>query len=278
MTVSGNKTSISKKSLSFDISACIVTFQNDPAVVSEAISSFLDTKLKVFLTVVDNMSKTDIASVLQNQYKKNKNVKILHSGKNGGYGFGHNIGLANSPPSKYHLVLNPDVVIHKQSLEKMVKYLNDHPEIGMMAPAVLNSDGSIQHLNRRSPALLDLFYRRFIPVRYHGISFIKNRLDRYLMMDAGYDKITEVPFMSGCFMLLRRSMISDNNLFDDRYFMYFEDADLTRQIAGKAKVVYFPDAVITHHMARFAHKKIKFMFIFVQSAFRYFSKWGWRFF
>lgn len=259
-----------------DVSACIVTYNNDSDMVIAAVESFLQTRLKVNMTIADNNSSSDTFGLLENEFRKKKNIQVIATGRNGGYGFGHNFGLKNSLPARYHLVMNPDVVIHKGSLEKMVHYMDTHPDVAMVAPRVLNPDGTMQYLNKRNPAVMDLFIRRFLPASLQEIFAVKNRLKHYMMLDTGYDSITEVPFLSGSFMLIRKDLLRTEPLFDDRFFMYFEDADLTRRIGKYGKVIYFPEAVITHHWARFAHTKIKFMLIFMQSAIRYFNKWGWK--
>ncbi|MDH5656915.1 MAG: glycosyltransferase [Spirochaetia bacterium] len=227
---------------------------------------------------MDNCSRTDLIEKLREKYSGNRRVNIIRSEKNGGYGYGHNFGIRNLPESDYHLVLNPDVIIHKSTIDEMVDFMNSNPMIGMLSPRILNTDGSLQALNKREPTILDLFLRRFVPIRFQNSGMIKHRLDKYTMMDVGYENTTEVQFMSGCFMMIRRSLIDSGIFFDDRYFMYFEDADLSRQMAEISKVVYYPEVSITHHLGRFAHKKFKFMLIFIKSAFLYFNKWGWRIF
>jgi GT2 family glycosyltransferase len=76
-------------------------------------------------------------------------------------------------------------------------------------------------------------------------------------------------------MFLRNETLKKVGLFDDKIFMYLEDADLTRRILEVSRTVYFPDAVVYHHFARLTHKKIKFKWITIKSAFYYFKKWGW---
>ena len=264
--------------MKYDITAVVVVYNNDFEILKKAVDSYFNTSLKIYLTIVDNNSTTGIAKVLENEYGKNKFVRIILSDVNNGYGHGHNTGLGHSPDSSYHLVMNPDVEIVEGSLEKMFMFMEKNRDISMLGPRVLNPDRTMQFLNKRDPALLDLLFRRFIPKKLHNTGFIKKRLDKYMMMDVGYDNTTEVPFLSGCFMFIRRSSISPLVFFDNRYFMYFEDADLTRFLREKGKVVYYPEAVIIHHWARFAHKQIRFMFIFIQSAYRYFNKWGWKIF
>jgi GT2 family glycosyltransferase len=111
-------------------------------------------------------------------------------------------------------------------------------------------------------------------------NFIKNifqkRMDRYEYKDHNYeDIIYDIPYLSGCFMFLRTETLKKVGFFDDKIFMYLEDADLTRRFLEVSRTVYFPKAHIFHHFAKLTHKKVKFKWITVQSAFIYFNKWGW---
>ena len=106
----------------------------------------------------------------------------------------------------------------------------------------------------------------------------EKRLKYYEMRDVGYDSIIDVPFVSGAFMFTRMALIKDLCGFDERFFMYFEDVDLCRRVQKTNRTVYYPDAVVTHRWDRAAHKKLKWMIIFMNSAFHYFNKWGYRLF
>ncbi len=155
--------------------------------------------------------------------------------------------------------------------------MDRNPDIGITCPKVLNEDGSIQLLNKRYPTVYDLFIRRFLPQKLHGM--FKNRLAWYETRDIGYETIHDVEFMSGCFMFCRTDVLKTLGGFDDRYFMYFEDCDLGQkfQKAGY-RTVYFPDATVTHLWERASHKSLKMACVLIVNMFRYFNKWGWKWF
>jgi len=255
------------------LAACIVTYNSDPARVEETVRSLLSCDVDMMhLTIVDNASEQGY----QARLKRIIPVPLIKAPSNRGFSAGHNLGLENAPDSEYYLVLNPDVVVHKGTLGKLIDFMDGHQDVGLTSPRILNPDGSIQPLNKRLPTVLDLFLRRFSPAAMQRLKPVKRRMDHYIMADLGYDQSYVVPYMSGCFMLFRRSILTRAGLFDDRFFMYLEDADMTRRINQISKAVYFPDAAITHYWFRGSHRSMKLAWVTVQSAFRFFNKWGWR--
>lgn len=250
--------------------ASVVLYQNPQAMIENTVNSFLDTDLNVKLYILDNSPEPLHASILNHRL-----VFYHHAGENLGYGKGHNWCLRRCEPSRYYLVLNPDVCFGSGVLETLIRYLDGHPDIGMVCPRVLNKDQTLQYLNKRQPTLFDLFLRRFT---FHGDwSYPRRRLDRYVMKDVGYDHIYDVPFMTGAFMLCRMQPLRQVGGFDPRFFMYFEDADLSRkfQQAGY-RTVYYPHVSITHLWQRASQKKFKMAMILIMSGIRYFHKWGWK--
>jgi len=254
------------------LAACIVTHNSDLARVEETVQSLLNCDVDMYLTIVDNASEQDYRERL----KQIIPVQLIESPSNRGFSAGHNLGLENAPGSEYYLVLNPDVMVHKGTLRKLIEFMDKNQDVGLVSPRILNPDDSIQCLNKRLPNVLDLFLRRFCPAAMQGLGPVKRRMDHYIMADLGYDRSYVVPYMSGCFMLFRRSILTRAGLFDDRFFMYLEDADMTHRINRISKAVYFPDSAITHYWSRGSYNSMKLAWVTIQSAFRFFNKWGWR--
>jgi hypothetical protein len=97
------------------------------------------------------------------------------------------------------------------------------------------------------------------------------------MKDIGYEDICDVEFLSGSFMFCRSDALSTTGGFDDRYFMYLEDADLSRKVQQAGyRTVYYPYATVTHLWERASYKSLKMTWVHIQSAFSYFNKWGWK--
>ncbi len=255
----------------YRVAACIVTFNNPVNEVALVAEVLLASSIPSYLTIVDNNS----ALGYFDQLKRSFNANFIQSGVNKGYGFGHNVGIKNAPECEYYLILNPDIEIPAGTIEKLVEFMDSHPDIGLASPKVLNEDGSIQHLNKRLPTVFDLFARRFLPSFLQKISFVKRRMDYYIMLDKGYDAIQDVPFISGCFMLFRKAALDKIGGFDENFFMYLEDADISRRLNQIARSVYYPEASVIHRWTRGSHKNIKLTWVHIKSMMYYFNKWGW---
>jgi GT2 family glycosyltransferase len=257
--------------LNISITSCIVLYNNDIEVLKQTINSFLNTELSVRLILIDN-SPIDNLKILQTDNR----IEYLHNPLNPGFGAAHNIAIkkAFELNSTYHLVLNPDVYFEKGTLEKIYEFMDKNLNIGQLMPKVTYPNGEFQYLCKTNPTLFDLFARGFMPDFLKKI--FQKRMNRYEYKDHNYeDIIYDIPYLSGCFMFLRTETLNKVGFFDDKIFMYLEDADLTRRFLELSRTVYFPKAHIYHHFAKLTHKKVKFKWITVQSAFIYFNKWGW---
>lgn len=257
--------------MNIKITCCIVLYRNDVSMLREAINSFLNTELNVMLYLIDN-SPTDELKILATDSK----IKYIHNPDNPGFGASHNVAIekAFELESDYHLVLNPDIYFDKGTLEKLCEFMDLHLNVGHVMPKVTYPDGNFQYLCKMNPTFFDLFARSFMP------SFLKNsfkkRMDKYEYRDRDYNTtLYNIPYLSGCFMFLRTTTLKKVGLFDDKIFMYLEDADLTRRFLEVSKTAYFPKAHVYHYFAKLTHKQLKFKWITVQSAFIYFNKWGW---
>ena len=115
--------------------------------------------------------------------------------------------------------------------------------------------------------------RRFLPKTLQGLT--EKRTERFELRFTGYNREMNVPYLSGCFMLFRNSALREVGLFDERFFMYPEDIDITRRVNTKFRTVFFPGALIVHDHARESYKSWRGMWIHVSNMARYFNKWGW---
>lgn len=253
------------------ITSCIVLYKNDIKMLQEAISSFLNTELNVKLYLVDN-SPTDELKILVTD----KRIEYIHNPSNPGFGASHNIAIqkAFNLESDYHLVLNPDIYFEQGTLENLCEFMDTNQDIGHVMPKVTYPNGEFQYLCKTNPTFFDLFARGFMPSSLKKI--FKKRMDKYEYRDQDYNcTILDIPYLSGCFMFLRTNILKKVGLFDDRIFMYLEDADLTRRFLEVSTTAYYPEAHVYHHFAKLTHKKLKFKWITVESAIIYFNKWGW---
>ena len=253
-----------------DCTASIVAYDNSPQMLRSAVESFLSCSLKTHLYIVDNSPYP----VLKNVFN-DLPVEYYFYGQNVGYGKAHNWAIKNSKKSRYHLIMNPDIVIAPDAIEILVDFMNKNTDVGMVCPRVMNEDDTVQYLNKRYPNVLDLSARRFIP---HFLSAsLKRRIDHYEMKDVGYDEICDIEVMSGAFMLCQKDVLKTLGGFDPRYFLYFEDVDLSRKFQQYGyRTVYNPNATVIHSWGRASHKNIRMTVIFIANMYRYFNKWGWK--
>ena len=201
-------------------------------------------------------------------------VEYIFNDKNLGYGAGHNIAIRESIYDNipFHLVINPDILLNEQDIDTMYQFILQNSEIGCLMPKVLYPNGELQYLCKLLPTPMDVFGRRFLPKRW-----IRKRNEKYEMRSSGYDEMMNVPYLSGCFMLLRTQAVQNVRLFDERFFMYPEDMDLTRRIHRDYLTVYFPRVSIIHNHEHASYKSLRMLWIHVVNMCRYFNKWGWFF-
>ena len=259
------------------ISISIVTY-NNAAVIGRCLDSLaasLDADQDVKLTVVDNGSKDDTLSIIKafgERKPRGIALALTIAPENLGYGRAHNLAFAGAN-SKYHVICNPDIIFRGNPLRTLNEYLDQHDDIGLLCPKVLNEDLTPQHLNKRLPTVLDLFLRRFLPGAARPL--FRGRLDRYEMRDVPYDAIVDVPFVSGAFLFCRVEALRRAGGFDPRYFLYFEDVDLSRSVQRAGfRTVCLPQASVVHLWGRAHHKSPRLALAFAQSGIRYFRKWG----
>lgn len=195
--------------------------------------------------------------------------------KNLGYGWGHNIAFRKSLDERtpYHLVINPDIELtNSTQLDRLIAYLEQDKHIGLLMPKVIYPNGNVQYLCKLLPKPSNLLFRRFLPARWN-----KKANEKFELRFSAYDKIMEVPYLSGAFMLLRTDALREVGLFDERFFMYGEDTDLSRRIHQKYRTVFYPNETVVHHHERASYKNIKMLFVHIWNITKYFNKWGWIF-
>ncbi len=203
---------------------------------------------------------------------KDDRVRYIFMNKNVGYGRGHNAALRESisDDAPFHLVMNADIVVRAEDIDCLCAYMEEHPEVGQIMPRVVYPSGELQYLCKLLPTPFDVFGRRFLPQRWIG-----KHNARYELRQSGYDRCMNVPYLSGCFMLLRTIAVQRAGLFDERYFMYPEDIDLTRRIHRQYATLYYPDVTIVHNHRKGSYHSMRLLWIHIVNMCRYFNKWGW---
>jgi GT2 family glycosyltransferase len=258
-----------------EVSASLVLYKNDPDMVRQAVISLLNTPVKVSLSVIDNSPTSDLSAIFSALKSFDVNYYFNNS-KNIGFGKAHNLILNQEKQSDYHLILNPDVYFEPDTIIKLIDHLEKNQDIGLIQPKILYPSGEIQYLCKRYPSVLIFFARRFMPQKLQNL--FKDRLDWYEMRETQYNQVMDVPYLSGCFMLFRKNYLDEIGYFDDKIFMYLEDADITIRMAQKYRSVFYPYAQIYHHWARGSHKSLRLTLVTIQSAIYFFNKHGWQLF
>lgn len=252
------------------ITASIVLYNTPDVQLRRLLDCILSSSLLVQVFVVDN-SPTPTAF----NFDEFPNLTYLKS-KNRGYGAGHNIALNKIITfSDFHFILNPDIYFDCQTLENLVNRISCDVNIGLLMPKVLYPNGDLQFLCKKLPTPLNLFLRRFPIPLFKGLSDKSNY--SYELRVTNYDHEMNVPSLSGCFMLLRVSALIKVGFFDERYFMYAEDIDLSRRIHSSFKTLFYPHDEIFHQHEKGSYKNFKMLFLHLSSIVKYFNKWGWFF-
>lgn len=251
------------------INASIVLYHNKAQQLKKAILSLLGTSLHVKIYLLDNSSSDSLRylSDIDNR------VEYIFNNANLGYGKAHNIAIRQTIKDNigYHLVLNPDIYFKEGVLEKLFAYMENHKDTGNVMPQVLYPNGDTQYLCKLLPTPLDLFFRRFVPLK----KWKEKRNKKFELRLSGYDKIMNVPSLSGCFMFLRIDALKQVGIFDENIFMYLEDIDLNRRIHDKYKTIFYPEVEIFHEYGKESYRDRKLLKYHIYSAIYYFNKWGW---
>ena len=256
------------KTAAMEASCGIVCYHNPPDQVERLLASVTMARPGMLVYLVDN-SRTDALRALAGR----AGVVYRHQPENPGYARAHNWALraAAAAGSRYHLVLNPDVQLPLDGIGKLLAYMEAHPDVGLVAPRVHYPDGRLQPLCKLLPHPLELAVRRFFPLLHRS----SGRLARYELHGSGYSQVMDVPALSGCFMLMRVETVLRVGLFDERFFLYFEDVDLSRRVGRVARTVFVPHVAIVHDYGRGSYRNWRLLWHHMVSAVRYFNKWGW---
>ena len=252
-----------------NITASVVLYKTSTAQLVRLHECLARSSRRPFLHIVDNSPE---ATSLP--FELPPWMTYFHAGANLGYGGGHNIALRRIlDTSELHFVLNPDVFFDAGELEKMIDFMSQHRDVGQLMPKVVYPNGSMQYLCKLLPTPGDLFLRRFISGPFRR--FAQERSERFELRFTGYNREMNVPYLSGCFMLFRTSALQEVGLFDERFFMYPEDIDITRRVNARFRTLFFPGATVVHDHGRESYKTARAFWIHLMNLVKYFNKWGW---
>ena len=269
------------------VSVSLVTYNSDLTLLSRCLSSLAGAlryardrgfDLSTHLMVVDNstnsVSQRECRDLVAGETAVGfDRAEFWQSLGNVGFGAGHNQALVRTS-SDFHLVLNPDVELAEDSLVIGLDFMASNEDVVLVSPRAINGSGVEQYLCKRYPSLLVLALRGFAP------EFVRRRFGNYLrsyeIRDVllGVDAI-DVPLASGCYMLTRTAAVKRVGGFSKKFFMYFEDFDLSLRLQPVGRLVYLPAMTIVHYGGHSARKGIHHIKMFIQSGWTFYRAHGW---
>ncbi|MBO5371385.1 MAG: glycosyltransferase family 2 protein [Lachnospiraceae bacterium] len=244
----------------------IVTY-NSEKVISNVLNSLehLSNRQDVEVYVVDNNSDDKTIEIIEENFK---DVILIKNQINLGFGGANNQAIMQAD-SLYHVLVNPDITVEKDVFLQIQQFMDSNPDIVQMAPRVLNEDGTEQFLPKKNPKFKYLIAGKFD----NHFDYFKKLRSEYTMEDKKVEETVDVDFCTGCFSVLRTEELKLCGGFDDRFFLYLEDADLTREMQKFGRTVYNPKIEVCHKWGRASGKSIKYFLIHLQSMFKYCWKW-----
>jgi len=272
--------------LNFTIS--VVSYSENISILETAICTAIDAvdvlkksiqQLSTEILIIDNdggnkLCKRVLGRLDERARESSIEVSIIAGHGNIGYGRAHNKSI-KPISSGYHLFMNPDVEVDVNALLAGITYLEANTKIGMVSPNAIDALGNKQHLCKRYPTLLDLAIRGFLP--NHLKELFSARLSYYAMHDlCELEPTVGIPIISGCFMLCRNRDIIRVGGFDPKFFLYFEDFDLSIRVGEKSEIAYLPSMKIKHFGGGSSSKGLRHILYFIRSAIRFFAIHGWR--
>ena len=244
------------------VSAGIVTYNNVSEIIS-CLNSLIETTkgMNVEIYVLDNHSSDDTVSVIRKYFPR---VHLIESSENLGFGRGHN-EILKRIYSEFHMVVNPDIQFTPEVVSKLTAFMCRYPEVGIVTPKIRNADGSEQFLPKRDPKFSYVILSKFRPFYFFR--------DEYTRADEVFNRPTRSLSSTCCFFMIRTDMFRKVNGFDEQFFMYFEDADLSRRVRKKSVIVFYPNAFVYHAWKRDNTRSFRGIKIFLISMLKYFWKW-----
>ena len=222
------------------------------------------------IVIVDNSEDKGEAEKLGELRDRFKGVSLLVTNRNLGFGAGHNLAFDEfaDDDTDFFVIMNPDTVLENDAIGVMREFLRKYKGCTMTVPRLLKPEGGIHKAYRRVLTVTDMFLRLFMPHLFNS------RDAFHTMQDMDYSRPFRVPFAQGSFLMLRASAFRELGGFDDKFFLYLEDADLCMRINRTSYVCYVPTAKVTHLWERASGRNPRLFLIHVKSMIRYFRKWS----
>ena len=251
-----------------DLSIVILNYKTS-GLVKQALRrlSTMEVSYSYEIVVADNASSDGCVDMVKENFPS---VKTIQNKKNIGFGAGNNKAIQNTK-GEYILILNPDVAVSPNEITKLYVFLQKRKDVSLVGPRLLNPDGSIQLSCFRFPSVFMPLYSRTFLKRFKKF---KKIYDHYRMVDFNHAETIPVHWLVGGCMMIRKSDFLKVGMFDNRYFMYYEDIDLCRTLwkSGK-KVYYHSDAEMVHYHQRLSAEDSFVKGFFNKTLYYHLSSW-----
>ena len=266
------------------LSISIVTWRLDARLFAQVLAHLhaairqleQDRATHVRVTIVDNGTDASTIRQLLSTSSLAANADVVSAGSNLGYGKAHNLAIA-ATNARYHLIMNPDVLVAEDALTSAVAFLDSHPGVAALSPYASDGNGNTAYLCKRYPALVDLLLRGFAP---RGVRRrFSQRLERYESRAlVAQGAVAEVELISGCFMFCRTEALRQAKGFDPMFFLYFEDFSLSLELRKFGQLIYHPACRIVHYGGNAGRKGLRHIAYFIASALKFYNHYGWKLF
>lgn len=245
----------------------IVVFNPKLDVLKTTISTFLTSSPDAKVYIWDNSPEDKVSSTLLKEFSGQ--LHYYKSPGNLGYGRGHNeIFKRVAEPFDYFCILNPDLEIPPETIPTLVNYLDSHPTLGLASCLIKGTDGAIHEVHKLLPSFWDYIYSlalRFLKVQQPLQNLVAPR---------SKGGPFALPILSGCFMFFSKDHYKEISGFDDSFFLYFEDYDISLRSFLKGKSIILPNVHVVHKWARDSHRNWRLFWIHLKSGLRFYYKWG----
>lgn len=255
------------------ISYSVVLYNQEKTEVQALVENILKTfpynEDEIELYLINNSPENEALNQCLKKLSSDYRIHVIKASRNRGFGAGHNLAIKKIT-SSYHFIVNPDIFIpNSAQIKNLILFIQQSRAV-LVAPKITFPNGEIQPLIKRNPTVFDMGIRFLAP------NFNVRRQRHFVYLDEGYDHQFEASNFPGSFLLLDTVALKDVGGFDERYFLYMEDSDLSRSLSLKGKTLYTPSATIVHDWQRANKGSFKGIFEMIKSMVKYFNKWGWQ--
>jgi|WetSurSiteA1Bulk_404760.scaffolds.fasta_scaffold14299_2 N-acetylglucosaminyl-diphospho-decaprenol L-rhamnosyltransferase len=220
------------------VSVIIVNY-NTGVYLNPCISSVLkhENKNDVEFIIVDNASKDDSTNIIDSLCREYRNIHAVYLDENKGYGYANNRG-AEKANGEYLLILNPDIMFSAPLIEKLIETSRKNKDIGAAGVRLYSEDGNFQYgYYQKYPSITQYFlFYSILSKPFINSAKLKNKYLNFLTDDEIPSELTDVPQLPGAFIFIRKDIYTEYGGFDEKYFLFFEDVDLSYRLSGKFRL------------------------------------------